>query len=269
MTLETDISRDLRAELESLPKPPGALMYNEPTVRKPDRLIGTHDGGAPFETTPGRQAIDPTDVLWHYITQIDLRLTLNRVHSALYKSQGMAYLSCIAAEGPTLTAHVDSARHKVSWADADASGLFIGLQDFRELINKHTIYRWSDGDEKATDLLQARLRAKFYGAAYIILRPYISNAFTFHGEGGYYTPADLDHWLKNEYKANEVPENLPKNHVRAVEFKNSRAMALNYLWCCKKSIDSAMHSTVAFDGVADPNKRQRMRVTNIHGTATA
>lgn len=91
---EPDTLRDLRAELESLPKPAGALMYNEPTVRKPDRLIGTHDGGAPFETTPGRPAIDPNDVLWHYITQINLRLTLNRVHSALYKSQGMLPFSC-------------------------------------------------------------------------------------------------------------------------------------------------------------------------------
>ncbi|QDS71865.1 hypothetical protein FKW77_010054 [Venturia effusa] len=247
------LESDLRAELEALPKPPGALMYNEPTVRKPDRLIGTHDGGAPFETTPGRPAIDPNEVLWHYITQINLRLTLNRVHSALYKSQ-------------------DSVSSKAPWADADASGLFIGLQNFRELIiEKYPQYRWTDGDDLPTDLLQARLRAKFYGAAYIILRPYISNALTYHDEGGGgdFPPINLHTWLKNDYKADQVPTSLPKNHVRASEFQSSQAMVLNYLWCCKKSIDSAMHSTVAFDGVADPVKRQRLRVTNIHGTATA
>ncbi|TLD18344.1 hypothetical protein E2P81_ATG12139 [Venturia nashicola] len=246
------LDSDLRAELETLPKPAGALMYNDPTVRKPDRLIGTHDGGAPFETAPGRPAIDPNDVLWHYITQINLRLTLNRVHSALYKIQ-------------------DSVSSKAPWADADASGLFIGLQNFRELIiEKYPRYRWTDGDPLPTELLQARLRAKFYGAAYIILRPYISNALTYHAdEGACFSPADLQAWLKNEYKADEVPTNLPKNNVQAVEFQSSRAMALNYLWCCKKSIDSAMHSTIAFDGVADPVKRQRLRVTNIHGTATA
>lgn len=172
----------------------------------------------------------------------------------------------------TLTVHLDSASSKAPWADADASGLFIGLQNFRELIiERYPKYRWRDGDELPTDLLQARLRAKFYGAAYIILRPYISNALTYQeeGGGGYFSPADLRAWLKNDYKADQVPTNLPKNHVRATEFKSSEAMALNYLWCCKKSIDSAMHSTVAFDGVADPVKRQRLRVTNIHGTATA
>lgn len=65
-------------------------MYNEPTVRRPERLVGM-PFNAPFETIATRPTIDTEDVMWHYSTQIQLRLTLNRVHSALYKSQGTTY----------------------------------------------------------------------------------------------------------------------------------------------------------------------------------
>jgi hypothetical protein len=64
-------------------------MFTEPTVRRPARLVGMGIG-TPFETIPGQAPLDPEDVMWHYSTQIQLRLTLNRVHSALYKSSGMA-----------------------------------------------------------------------------------------------------------------------------------------------------------------------------------
>jgi hypothetical protein len=64
-------------------------MFTEPTVRRPARLVGMGID-TPFETIPGHLPIDPSDVMWHYSTQIQLRLTLNRVHTALYKSSGIA-----------------------------------------------------------------------------------------------------------------------------------------------------------------------------------
>lgn len=79
----------------------------------------------------------------------------------------------------------------------------------------------------------------------------------------------LREWLRTNYNGSEAPLDLPKNHVRVNELQNNPVLTNNYLWCCKKSIDSAMYSTRAFDGVANPMDRERMRVTNIHGTATA
>lgn len=165
----------------------------------------------------------------------------------------------------------DSAQKKSStspWADADASGLFMALQTHRQVI-KDSKYGWKDGDLPPKDLLQARLRAKFYGAAYIILRPYIFNALKWHDEGIYYSPDQLREWLKTSYDPLVEPLQLPQKHLRPNELEKDTDLARNFLWCCKKSIDSAVNSTVAFDGVADPAKRARMRVTNIHGTATA
>jgi hypothetical protein len=154
------------------------------------------------------------------------------------------------------------------WADADASGLFMALQAHRQMINagKHV---WRDGDLPPKDLLEARLRAKFYGAAYIILRPYIFNALKWHDEGIYYSPDQLREWLVTTYNPFVEPVQLPQKHLRPGELDKDPNLARNFLWCCKKSVDSAMNSTIAFDGVADPEEKERMRVTNIHGTATA
>ena len=169
-----------------------------------------------------------------------------------------------------LNKHIDARQQirSTPWADSDASGLFMALQTHRQVINGSK-YGWRDGDSPPKDLLHARLRAKFYGAAYIILRPYIFNALKWHDEGIYYSPDQLRDWLDKSYNPFVEPLQLPQKHLRPNELEKDTELARNFLWCCKKSIDSAMNSTIAFDGVADPEDRERMRVTNIHGTATA
>jgi len=62
---------------------------------------------------------------------------------------------------------------------------------------------------------------------------------------------------------------LPQVEITYEAFQSDKKLAEQFLWCCKRCIDAAMASTEVFDGVASPLANQRLRVTNIHGTATA
>lgn len=139
-------------------------------------------------------------------------------------------------------------------------------------------YKWRDCDLPAQDLLAARLRAKYYGGEYIILRPYVYNALQWQEDLGRRpeTPFNLDQqgWLARYYhdEKNSVahPQLVDHNKLLHVElYEGDEVIARKFLWCCKRAIDAAVRSTCAFDGVANPHSGQRLRVTNIFGTATA
>jgi hypothetical protein len=163
------------------------------------------------------------------------------------------------------------------WADADASQLFQALQSHRHLLDKQG-HMWKDGEDPPTDLLEARLRAKYYGAAYIILRPYVFNALRWQADGGIRVPFSVHDWLA-KHEAQDAAHQaagdhfsqreLPKKEISVQDVQDNHEIANIFLWCCKKCIDAAIYSTIAFDGVANPKQGRRMRVTNIHGTATA
>jgi hypothetical protein len=178
----------------------------------------------------------------------------------------------------------------VVWSDADTGTLFDNLQNTRTFLGNATKYWWQDSEELSKNLLEARLRAKYYGGEYIILRPYIYNALRWQRDTGNIPPQppfDLAEWVKNhndseraaatrraERKANGLePEleemHLPKAEISYEKFQNDPHLAAQFLWCCKRCIDAAMASTSVFDGVANPLHDERLRVTNIHGTATA
>lgn len=176
------------------------------------------------------------------------------------------------------------------WSDADTGILFHNLQNTRSFLGNATKYWWHDGEALSTNLLEARLRAKYYGAEYIILRPYIYNALRWQQDTGGLPPRlpfDLAEWVKNyneterhaaarraDRRANGLEPEIDEVKLRKAEisyerFQNDPDLATQFLWCCKRCIDAAMASTEAFDGVADPLQDLRLRVTNIHGTATA
>jgi hypothetical protein len=73
---------DLRAELDQLPKP-SQLMYSEPKIVLPARLVGA-DAQIPLYHGPD---LVSEDILHSYHFQIQFRLTLNRVHTALYSKK--------------------------------------------------------------------------------------------------------------------------------------------------------------------------------------
>jgi hypothetical protein len=72
---------DLRAELDQLPKP-SQLMFVEPKIIQPKSLPGC-DIGSTIPLYNG-QHLRTQDIHMSYSFQIQLRLTLNRVHASLY-----------------------------------------------------------------------------------------------------------------------------------------------------------------------------------------
>jgi hypothetical protein len=114
------------------------------------------------------------------------------------------------------------------------------LEAWRNLLPKHLA--WGDDDPPATDLNVARLRAKFYGGYYMILRPFL-----------YIALHDLQF---------QADPQLP-----------------DVLNVAKRCVEAAIQSTIAFDnvGAADPYaykryvdiSKKRLLVTNIFGTLHA
>lgn len=185
--------------------------------------------------------------------------------------------------------HNRNKRTTVAWTDADTGVLFENIQNIRKFLGQGTKFWWADSQTLADNLLEARLRAKYYGGEYIILRPYVYNALRWQKDGGTTPrpPFDLVQWV-NKHNDEEKQatsrrvwskehnqeydfgnRKLPEVEISYDSFQNDARLAEQFLWCCKRCIDAAMASTAVFDGVANPLEDKRLRVTNIHGTATA
>lgn len=103
---------------------------------------------------------------------------------------------------------------------------------------------WDDGDPPATDLNVARLRAKVYGALYVVLRPAL-------------------------FVALEKARESPTSNAQSTELSD-----LAY-----QCVEAAIQSTIAFDRVGAPpdspyndyisTRTGRLIVTNIFGTLHA
>ena len=113
---------------------------------------------------------------------------------------------------------------------------------------------WEDSEEPSSDINAARLRGKYYGAAYIIHRPFLRYA------------------LEHDLFADMDPPNTAsqphsrKNGIMAPPNTSAQVQRDEILSSCKACIEAARRSTTAFDGVIN---RRRLIVTNIFGTAHA
>ncbi len=124
------------------------------------------------------------------------------------------------------------------------------LQNWRNVLPPWL--QWKDDDEPSSYINDARLRAKYYGALYIIHRPF------------------LRHLLDSEIitQGTDSPQSdvlkgaLNKSLAYSAD-SNGQAEILHSAQIC---IKAAMQSTVAFDNILN---RQRLIVTNIFGTAHA
>jgi hypothetical protein len=107
--------------------------------------------------------------------------------------------------------------------------------------------QWDDGDPPSEDINEARLRAKYYGAKYIIHRP--SLYYALHNWPGKY-PAST--YIPMYQGAMPPPRPIDSEIHGSVQ----------------QCIRAAKKSTLAFDGIIQ-NPNQRLIVTNIFGTAHA
>ena len=131
--------------------------------------------------------------------------------------------------------------------------------------------QWEDTDPPARYINDARLRGKFYGAQYIIHRPFLHAALDFD-----FSTSDVqspDHEIVNgsQNTALHKPVLSPDAQVGTMgppkpvsdPGYHRRAETINFAVKC---IRAAEESTVAFDGIID---HRRLIVTNIMGTAHA
>ncbi|QMW36968.1 hypothetical protein G4B11_000204 [Aspergillus flavus] len=199
-----------------------------------------------------------TTMMFYYSAQIYLRKVLNRVHTELYK---------VNKQGHT------------HWSSHIQEILSTNLELWRNSLPP--AMRWKDTDPPSEELNVARMRAKYYGARYIIYRPLLYHALHYYGQIDFRA---LSAELSTEATANTASKSqqispslnsgrgdtnmarLSSDIGPVSEFTGiaHRDLPTKLRRACELCIDSAIRSTVAFDGI-----KGRPVVTNIFGTAHA
>ena len=226
LQLESDILAELRL-------PSSGIQTIENMLLMPrgmgDNEMENYEG---FEADSSRESSDR--ILLFYSAQAYLRRRLNQVHKEMYGD------TCL---NQTLT----QVREMLSGHESI-------LGDWRDTLPPNL--QWHDNDRPAADILEARLRAKYWGARYVINRPFLDYALHImpHARDG----------RSIESVATDVHGN-PRDKAEIHLFKAIELMGEEEVWqASKRCIEAAMQSTIALDGVPD-----RLIVTNIHGTAHA
>ena len=120
--------------------------------------------------------------------------------------------------------------------------------------------RWdmSRGDQ-ASNILEARLRAKYYGARVITYRPFVLEIMALSAQG---TPSP-EGQFGNEYKQSVNAPNINKNA------KNIDDIDPETIRYAREGVRALILSTEAFYSVVSDVGTERFIVTNIWGTAHA
>ncbi len=137
------------------------------------------------------------------------------------------------------------------------------ITDWRTTLPENL--QWDDESALAQTINDARLRGKFYGAQYIIHRPFLHAALDYDFESA--TTTIQSPTEANVNGAAPVPPGLEQvmgpPRPTTSEYERRKAKTIHLAVIC---IQAARRSTVAFDGVLD---QRRLVVTNIMGTAHA
>ena len=189
------------------------------------------------------------DILRFYSYQVQLRRTMNDIHSMLYGKKGKAQ-----SKRPT------SALLEI---------LNENLENWRKMLGD---WDWDDNEYESADINIARMRAKYYGAKYIIHRPSlqyllrnslpqtpsIKHSDSPQAQAGSAFPSPVQHSYSPSSRGRRPGEMGPPG--RGAESTIERSL----LPAAKICIESAVRSTTAFDAVPS-----RLIITNIFGTAHA
>jgi hypothetical protein len=204
-----------------------------------------------------------TMMMLYYSAQIHLRKVLNRVHTDLYKAE-----------------RHNSKERRTTWSTKVQEALSFNLEQWRSGLP--AIMTWKDGDPLPRDINIARMRAKYYGARYIIHRPLLHHAL--HPMlPKPSNPAPAESPARSVVSSSQSPSLGHIQQADSMERWSSdmgppgRALSVSeqpppalkeldqkVLEACVICIEAAYNSTVAFDGVEG-----RPIITNIFGTAHA
>lgn len=179
---------------------------------------------------PNEISAPNTMMMVFYSAQVHLRKVLNRVHTDLYKAE---------KEGHT------------NWPPSVQETLSTNLDMWRG--NLPEMMKWKDNDPPSSDINVARMRAKYYGARYIIYRPLLHHAL------------HLPSQRQGQSNGNgPTPKKPLIAHGTIWPGPTWPDLPAKLRRACTVCISSAIASTTAFDGI-----RGRPVVTNIFGTAHA
>ncbi|KAI9841557.1 MAG: hypothetical protein M1837_000603 [Sclerophora amabilis] len=198
-------------------------------------------------TLPMGQSNLESEIWMYYYAQISLRRLLNRVHSAYhYKPE-------------------HKSANRTRFATKELEELQFQLSQWREALPERL--RWKDSDPPPSEINAARLRAKYYGARYIIHRPFLHHVM--HPiEPASNVPKV--HEGQGEGAAAGQADDSPGVHdpaavaYSAVAPLGPRPLDKGMVQACRNCIEAAIQSTEAFHGI-----KGRPIVTNIFGTAHA
>lgn len=225
LQLESDILAELRL-------PASGIQARENLLLMPHK-VPEDESYAGLEPD-GRQE-DYDNILLFYTAQLFLRRRLNQVHRQMY--------------GPEC----------LSQPLSQVQEMLLGHESILTTWRRQLPIQlnWADDDPPSSDILAARLRAKYYGAQYIINRPFLDYAL--HIMPGLKEGRSMEAVARDGYGN---PRDVADIHLfRAIQNLGDESK----VWqAARRCVDAAMHSTIAFDGVPD-----RLIITNIHGTAHA
>jgi hypothetical protein len=145
--------------LAELPLPQSGITRYEIKMRYEMPNAMTLESGTD-DATPA--ASRPETILRYYSSQVQLRRTLNDVHYNLYEDRH-------TSNGATPEEIKEPPFGMMRTLDDN-------LENWRNLLND---WNWDDNDHMSSDINVARMRAKYYGAKYIIHRPALQYALAF------------------------------------------------------------------------------------------
>lgn len=193
------------------------------------------------------------DILRFYSYQIQLRRTINEVHSGLYKQKD-----------PQKDPEKQSKKPQLALMDV----LNYNLDSWRTMLND---WDWDDDDHQSERINVARMRAKYYGAKYIIHRPALYHAlrtvappptpgskYSDSPEPGVTFPSPVQHGYSPSTFGRRNSGMGPPGRSTGVKVEEGIIKA------SKRCVEAAIRSTTAFDKVP-----RRLIITNIFGTAHA
>ncbi|RYN17062.1 hypothetical protein AA0119_g11494 [Alternaria tenuissima] len=254
------LESDIVAEMSNLPTSDITVHQNQIMYPTGVRDYFPVEGKEMVEgTQANRKPEDDKDIMI-YSSQIWMRVILNEAHNALYGANGNK-----GFDQGNIKAVAERARSHIAVLDS-----------WRRVLPE--FLAWKDGDPPSTDLNLARLRAKYYGGSYMMLRPYLRIASHITE---YAPPAQATyqngHWSHNESPAATRGAPTPTNRpVQWVDLSEAQKDIISIACQC---IENAIQSTIAFDRVGAPEnspyggfkstRNTRLVLTNIFGTLHA
>ena len=126
--------------------------------------------------------------------------------------------------------------------------------------------RWEESEPPSGDINAARLRAKYFGARYIIHRPFVYHVI--HGGGGLLSASSPTNSEASRSPSASTPGGFSAaRRVSLVGDDRVELAPVSLEMSCRKCLESAIQSTTAFHAFSPDDNRPI--ITNVFGTAHA